>query len=96
MPDRDVSAPYIEPNGPQGDDAVPEGGRPADSSNYDREGYDEAQRAEIAEAEGTNSTNGDFVTDLDPDMGEDLDEDEIEDNEDGLTTIIDTNGPMEE
>jgi hypothetical protein len=89
MPNRDVSAPYIESN--HSDPTAPLGGeRPADASNSD-DSYDEAQRAEIAEVEGSGPTDGVVMTDMDPDMGENLDEDEIEDDADGLTQIIDTN-----
>lgn len=42
---------------------------------YDEEGYDESQRAEILEATGTGPTDGLILTDLDPDLGDD-DEDE--------------------
>lgn len=88
MPNRDVSRPYIESN--RVDPTQPLGGdRPADASNAG-DGYDEAQRAEIAEAEGSGPTDGVLMTDMDADMGEDLDAAEIEDDEDGLTTIIDT------
>lgn len=89
MPNRDVSQPYLEES--HEDAEAPLGGeRPADASNR-TDSYDEAQRAEIAEYEGSGPTDGTVMTDMDPDMGRDLDEQEIEDDEDGLTTIIDTN-----
>lgn len=57
----------------------------------DKEGYDEAQRAEIIEAEGRGPTDGIIQTDIPPDLGgPDPDEDEIEDEEDELDIIEDT------
>ena len=50
---------------------------------YDEEGYDESQRAEILEATGTGPTDGLILTDLDPDLGDDTDEDDELDMEDG-------------
>lgn len=94
MPNRDVSEPFIEQHhvdptaGNTGDQ------RPADSSN--RDGYDEAQRAEIAEFEGSGRTDDIGMTDMDPDMGGSLDDDEVEDLEDGLDQIIDTDAPFRE
>lgn len=85
---RDVSQPYTETNQPQ-EDSTADGHRPADSSN--RDDYDEAQRAEIAEYEGGGRSDGTILTDMDADLGEDIDSGDVEDNEDGLTTIIDTN-----
>lgn len=43
---------------------------------YDEEGYDESQRAEILEATRNGPTDGVLMTDLDPDLGEDDEEDE--------------------
>ena len=61
----------------------------------DKEGYDEAQRAEIAEAEGRGPTDGTIQTDISPDLGgPDPDEDEIEDEEDELEIIEDTDEPF--
>lgn len=61
----------------------------------DKEGYDEAQRAEIAEAEGRGPTDGTMQTDIPPDPGgPDPDEDEIEDEEDELEIIEDTDAPF--
>lgn len=42
---------------------------------YDEEGYDESQRAEILEATRDGPTDGVLLTDLEPDLGDD-DEDE--------------------
>ena len=85
---RDVSDPYIEPNQPQ-EGSTTAGRRPEDSSNKDD--YDEAQRAEIAEVEGSGRSNGEILVDMDPDMGDDIDDGDVEDGGDNLTTIIDTN-----
>jgi DNA-directed RNA polymerase subunit delta len=43
---------------------------------YDEEGYDESQRAEILEATRDGPTDGVLLTDLDPDIGDDDQEDE--------------------
>lgn len=61
----------------------------------DKDGYDEAQRAEIIEAEGRGPTDGTIQTDIPPDLGgPDPDEDEIEDEEDELEIIEDTDEPF--
>lgn len=85
MPDRDVSEPYVEMNRP---DPSVQGHRAEDEP--DREGYDEAQRAEIAEVEGDGPNDGVVMTDLQPDSGGDLDEDEIENDADTPDDVIDT------
>ena len=85
MPNRDVSEPYVEMNGPA---ASSQGHRAED--DVDIEGYDETQRAEIAEIEGDGPNDGIVMTDLQPDLGGDLDDDEIEDDEDMLDDVIDT------
>lgn len=60
-------------------------------NNFDEEGYDESQRAEILEATRDGPTDGLILTDLDPDLGEDDEEDEpideldMEDGEVGET-----------
>lgn len=57
----------------------------------DTEGYDDSQRAEIAETEGGGPSDGTLMTDLDPDLGEkDIDDEEIEDDADAFDRIIDT------
>lgn len=72
---------------PTGD--IDRGAGPED--NFDDEGYDETQRAEILEVESTGPNNGTIQTDLAPDMGGgDADDDEIEDDEDELDTVVDT------
>ncbi|MES2986920.1 MAG: DNA primase [Pseudomonadota bacterium] len=43
---------------------------------FDDEGYDESQRAEILEATSGGPTDGTIQTDLRPDLGNDLDDDE--------------------
>jgi hypothetical protein len=43
---------------------------------YDEEGYDESQRAEILEATRNGPSDGVVLTDLDPDLGDEDDEDE--------------------
>lgn len=68
MPNRDVSEPYIEAN-----DKGPGKGHHAEDEP-DRDGYDDSQRAEIAEVEGEGPSDGIILTDMQPDMGEDLEE----------------------
>ena len=43
---------------------------------YDEEGYDESQRAEILEVTRDGPTDGNLLTDIMPDIGNDDDEDE--------------------
>ena len=43
---------------------------------YDEEGYDESQRAEILEATRDGPTDGVLLTDIEPDLGDDDEEDE--------------------
>ena len=43
---------------------------------YDEEGYDESQRAEILEVTRDGPTDGLILTDLNPDVGDDDEEDE--------------------
>ena len=47
---------------------------------YDEDGYDESQRAEILEATRDGPSNGTLITDLNPDLGgdvEEIDEDDV-------------------
>ena len=44
---------------------------------YDEEGYDESQRAEILEATRDGPTDGNLITDLQPDLGEKVDDDDL-------------------
>ncbi len=85
MPDRSVSEPYVEMNRP---DPSSQGNRAEDEPDLD--GYDEAQRAEIALVEGDGPNDGVVMTNIEPDLGEDLDEDEIEDGADIPDDVIDT------
>jgi hypothetical protein len=55
---------------------------PADDG-YDEEGYDESQRAEILEATRDGPSDGNILTDLIPDLG-DEDEDALEMSDDEL------------
>jgi hypothetical protein len=45
---------------------------------YDEEGYDESQRAEILEATRDGPTDGTILTDLDPDLGDESEDDDVE------------------
>lgn len=51
-------------------------GQGSGDNNWDEEGYDESQRAEILEATRDGPTDGVVLTDIDPDLGEDDEEDE--------------------
>jgi len=51
-------------------------GQGTGDDGWDEEGYDESQRAEILEATRNGPTDGVVLTDLDPDLGEDDEEDE--------------------
>lgn len=57
-------------------------GQNSGDGNYDEEGYDESQRAEILEATRDGPTDGVVLTDLDPDLDS---EDEEDENLDELT-----------
>lgn len=46
---------------------------------YDEEGYDESQRAEILEATGNGPTDGVMMTDLEPDIDDDKEDEAIDD-----------------
>jgi hypothetical protein len=85
VPDYEVAKPYVEMNRP---DPSAQGNRAEDEP--DLEGYDDAQRAEIALVEGDGPTDGVVMTDMQADRGEDLDEDEIEDGPDIADDVIDT------
>lgn len=58
---------------------------------FDEEGYDESQRAEILEVTGDGPSDGTILLDMNPDLGDDDDEDEpldeldMEDGEVGET-----------
>lgn len=51
-------------------------GRGPGDDGYDEDGYDESQRAEILEVTRNGPTDGLVQTDLDPDLGEEIDADE--------------------
>ena len=46
---------------------------------WDEEGYDESQRAEILEATRDGPSDGNLLTDLNPDLGGDVEEEPIDD-----------------
>lgn len=50
-------------------------GRGPGDDGFDAEGYDESQRAEILEATGDGPKDGNVLTDIDPDLGDDRDDD---------------------
>ena len=54
-------------------------GRGPGDDGYDEDGYDESQRAEILEATRDGPTDGTILTDLNPDLGEEIDDEEKED-----------------
>jgi hypothetical protein len=57
----------------------------------DLEGYDDTQRAEIAETEGGGQYDGTLMTDMTPDRGgRDLEDGDIEDDADERPIILDT------
>jgi DNA-directed RNA polymerase subunit delta len=51
-------------------------GRGPGDDGFDEEGYDESQRAEILEATTNGPSDGNILTDLSPDLGDDDDDDE--------------------
>lgn len=51
-------------------------GQGSGDDGYDEEGYDESQRAEILEATRSGPSDGVVLTDLEPDIGDDDEEDE--------------------
>jgi hypothetical protein len=53
-------------------------GRGPGDDGYDEDGYDESQRAEILEVTRDGPTDGTIVTDLNPDLGEEIDPDEAD------------------
>ncbi|HVF94250.1 MAG TPA: DNA primase [Sphingomonas sp.] len=53
-------------------------GQGSGDDGYDEEGYDESQRAEILEATRSGPSDGVVLTDLEPDIGDDDEEDEDE------------------
>jgi DNA-directed RNA polymerase subunit delta len=68
-------------------------------NNFDEEGYDESQRAEILEATRDGPTDGVLLTDLEPDLGdEDIEDEPIDelDMEDGEVGDTDATVDMDE
>jgi DNA-directed RNA polymerase subunit delta len=53
-------------------------GQGTGDDGYDEEGYDESQRAEILEATRDGPSDGTLITDLNPDLGDDPENDDIE------------------
>lgn len=60
-------------------------GRGPGDDGYDEDGYDESQRAEILEVTRNGPTDGLVQTDLDPDLGEEIDAED----DDELEMIVD-------
>ncbi|WP_033920242.1 hypothetical protein [Sphingomonas sp. 37zxx] len=54
---------------------IPEQG--PNDDGYDEEGYDESQRAEILEVTRDGPSDGNLLTDIAPDLGDDADDDEL-------------------
>ena len=50
-------------------------GQGSGDDGYDEEGYDESQRAEILEATRDGPSDGNILTDLDPDLGDEPEDD---------------------
>ncbi|CAN5126156.1 hypothetical protein BH09PSE3_BH09PSE3_20920 [soil metagenome] len=68
---------------------VPGGAHAEDEPNI--EGYDETQRAEVTEFEGGGQYDGTILTDMNTDPGgPDIDDGGVEDNDDDLDAILDT------
>ncbi len=65
---------------------------------YDEEGYDESQRAEILEATRDGPSDGNLLTDINPDLGGDAEEEPLDelDMEDGEVADTDPNAVMTE
>jgi hypothetical protein len=53
-------------------------GQGSGDDGYDEEGYDESQRAEILEATRDGPTDGTILTDLDPDLGDEPEDGDVE------------------
>ena len=65
---------------------------------FDEEGYDESQRAEILEATRDGPSDGNLLTDLNPDLGGDAEEEPLDDldMEDGEVGETDSTVAMDE
>ena len=57
-------------------------GQGTGDDGFDEDGYDESQRAEILEATRDGPTDGTMLTDLDPDLGEETNDDDLEMSDD--------------
>lgn len=53
-------------------------GRGPGDDGYDEDGYDESQRAEILEFTRDGPTDGTILTDVSPDLGEEIDPDDAD------------------
>jgi len=65
---------------------------PHSTDTWDAEGYDEAQRAEIIEATNDAPSNGNILTDIPVDLGDDGDDDDT----DELTMVDDELGEADD
>lgn len=59
-------------------------GHGSGDDGFDEEGYDESQRAEILEATRDGPTDGTIMTDLDPDLGDEHDQSDVEIDDDPI------------
>ena len=57
-------------------------GEGSGDDGYDEDGYDESQRAEILEATRDGPSDGNLITDLNPDLGGDVEEPDEDDQTD--------------
>ena len=87
MPARIVSKPYVRMKDPN-PSAMGNGAE----DEPDLNGYDDVQRAEIALVQSAGPNDGVLMTNIQPDLGEDLDEDEMKDGADIPDDMIDTDG----
>ena len=71
-------------------------GKGSGDDGWDEEGYDESPRAEFLEATRDGPTDGNLLTDLDPDLGGDVEDEPIDDldMEDGEVGETDSTVPM--
>ena len=69
---------------------VPEQG--PNDDGYDEDGYDESQRAEILEATRDGPSDGNILTDLTPDLGDEP----LDDDTDDLEMLADETGEEDE
>ena len=70
-------------------------GHGSGDDGYDEDGYDESQRAEILEATRSGPSDGTVMTDLNPDLGEDDDEESnLDDIEMSSTSVGETDASV--